>query len=38
MDLLSTLSGSLMDGFLPKGWDLAHRSAGRPAAGGGNPP
>ena len=23
MDLLSTLSGSLMDGFLPKGWDLA---------------
>jgi glucosamine-6-phosphate deaminase len=23
MDLLSTLSGSLMEGFLPKGWDLA---------------
>jgi glucosamine-6-phosphate deaminase len=22
MDLLSTLSGSLMDGFFPKGWDL----------------
>ena len=23
MDLLSTLRGSLMEGFLPKGWDLA---------------
>ena len=23
MDLLSTLEGSLMEGFLPKGWDLA---------------
>jgi glucosamine-6-phosphate deaminase len=22
MDLLSTLAGSLMEGFLPKGWDL----------------
>ncbi len=23
MNLLSTLSGSLMEGFFPKGWDLA---------------
>ena len=23
MDLLTTLSGSLMEGFLPRGWDLA---------------
>ena len=27
MDLLSTLDGSLMDGFLPRGWDLARIDA-----------
>src|SRR5579884_1376957 len=34
MDLLSTLPGSLMEGFLPKGWDLAEidRLAASPAA------
>jgi glucosamine-6-phosphate deaminase len=34
MDLLTTISGSLMEGFLPKGWDLAKidRLAALPAA------
>jgi glucosamine-6-phosphate deaminase len=34
MDLLSTLPGSLMEGFLPQGWDLAaiDRLAASPAA------
>jgi glucosamine-6-phosphate deaminase len=34
MDLLTTISGSLMEGFLPKGWDLSKidRLAALPAA------